>query len=90
MRKVKISSGVYIVPSFLGVLLFFLVPFSVVIYYSVVDNPINAEFVFLDNYVRIVKNLSFRIAVRNTFVFSLIAVPLAVVFSLFLAIVLES
>ena len=90
MRKVKISSGLYIAPSFLGVLLFFLVPFLVVIYYSVVDNPINAEFVFLDNYVRIIKNLSFRIAVRNTFVFSLIAVPLAVVFSLLLAIVLES
>ena len=88
--KVRISSGLYIAPSFLGVLLFFLVPFLVVIYYSFVDNPITGNFVFLDNYVRIIKNLSFQIAIRNTLVFSVIAVPLAVVLSLFLAIVLES
>ncbi len=88
--KVRISSGLYIAPSFLGVLLFFLVPFMVVIYYSFVDNPITCNFVFLDNYVRIIKNLSFQTAIKNTLVFSVIAVPLAVILSLFLAIVLES
>ena len=88
--KVRISSGLYIAPSFLGVLLFFLVPFLVVIYYSVVDNPITGNFVMFDNYTRIIKNLSFQIAIKNTLVFSAIAVPLAVILSLLLAIVLES
>lgn len=88
--KVRISSGLYIAPSFLGVLLFFLVPFLVVIYYSVVDNPITGNFVLFDNYTRIMKNLSFQIAIKNTLVFSAIAVPLAVILSLLLAIVLES
>ena len=37
-----------LIPSLIGVLIFFIVPFMVVIYYSMVDNPINREFVFLD------------------------------------------
>lgn len=90
LRKLKISSGAYIAPSFLGVLAFFILPFLVVIYYSLVDNPISGNFVFLDNFSSIVGNTAFRRAVHNTLMFSAVAVPLAVVFSLLLAIVLES
>lgn len=64
-------------------------PFLVVIYYSFVDSPINREFVFLDNFIRLVKNARFRRAVANTVRFSLTAVPLAVILPLLLAIVLE-
>ena len=80
----------FIAPSFLGVSLFFIIPFVVIIYYSLIDNPINGEFVFLNNYVNVINNDSFRIAVFNTARFAAIAVPLAVVLSLMLAIVLES
>ena len=89
-RKVKRSSGLFIAPSFLGVLLFFILPFLVVIYYAFVDNPISGSFVFFDNFVSIVRNAAFRRAVQNTFTFSIVAVPLAVVLSLLLAIVLEA
>ena len=89
-RKIKISSGLYLAPSFLGVMVFFILPFLVVIYYSLVDNPISGNFVFLDNFINIVQNSAFKSAVRNTFVFSAVAVPLAVVLSLLLAIVLEA
>jgi len=87
-RQAKVSSGLFLAPSFLGVLIFFIVPFLVVIFYSVVDNPISHNFVFLDNFVRVIKNAAFLQAVKNTAVFSAIAVPLAVVLSLLLAIVL--
>lgn len=90
MRKIRISSGLYIAPSFLGVLTFFLLPFLVVIYYSMVDNPISQNFIFLDNFKTVIHNAAFRTAVRNTVTFSAIAVPLAVVLSLLLAIVLEA
>ncbi|WP_251207108.1 carbohydrate ABC transporter permease [Acetatifactor aquisgranensis] len=90
MRKIKISSGAYIAPSFLGVLAFFILPFLVVIYYSLVDNPISGNFVFLDNFFSIAGNTAFRRAVNNTLTFSAVAVPLAVVLSLLLAIVLEA
>ena len=89
-RKRKLLSGLFLAPSFIGVLVFFILPFMVIIYYSFVDNPINGEFVFLDNFKMIVKNEAFKRAVRNTASFSAIAVPLAVVLSLLLAIVLEA
>ena len=89
-RKLKLSSGAYIAPSFIGVLLFFILPFGVVIYYSLVDNPISGNFVFLDNFKNIIANAAFQKAVRNTFLFAAVAVPLAVVLSLLLAIVLEA
>ncbi len=90
LRKLKFSSGLFIAPGFIGVLTFFLLPFLVIIYYSMVDNPINAEFVGLQNFASVAGNAAFRTAVKNTVVFSALAVPLAVVLSLLLAIVLES
>ena len=86
----QVSSGLFIAPSFLGVLAFFIIPFLVVIYYSMVDNPISANFVFLDNFKSVTGNAAFRTAVRNTAWFSALAVPLSVVLSLLLAIVLEA
>lgn len=90
LRRRKFRSGLFIAPSFLGVLVFFLLPFLVVIFYSVVDNPISTNFVGLKNFSQVIQNAAFRTAVRNTVRFSLIAVPLAVVLSLLLAIILES
>lgn len=90
LRKLRISSGAFIAPSFLGVLLFFVLPFLVVCYYSVVDNPVSGNFVFLENFTTIVSNAAFKRAVHNTLTFSAVAVPLAVLLSLLLAIVLEA
>lgn len=90
IRKRKFSSGLFIAPSFLGVLVFFLIPFMVVVFYSMVDNPISKNFVGLKNFSQVIKNAAFRTAVGNTARFSLIAVPLSVVLSLMLAIVLEA
>ena len=77
-------------PSLLGVLTFFVAPFFVVIYYSMIDNPIQQNFVGLQNFVNVWKNAAFKQAGINTMKFSLLAVPLAVVLSLFLAAVMES
>ncbi len=89
-RKGKLISAGYLFPSAAGVLLFFVLPFLIVIYYSVVDNPISNQFVFLDNFVMVFNNSAFRQAAKNTLTFSLVAVPLAVILSLFLAMMLES
>ena len=90
LRKQKIGSGLYLAPSFLGVMMFYIIPFAVIIFYSMVDNPISKQFVFMDNYTRVAQNAAFKTAVTNTAVFSAIAVPLAVVLSLMLAMVLDS
>ena len=89
-RRGRLVSAGYLFPSALGVLLFFVLPFMIVIFYSVVDNPISRQFVFLDNFVSVFNNSAFRQAAGNTMTFSLVAVPLAVVLSLILAMMLES
>ena len=71
-------------------MLFFVAPFIVVIYYSLINNPIQKEFVGFQNYVNVWNNAAFKQAGSNTFIFSLMAVPLAVLLSLFLAAVMES
>ncbi len=89
-RRGKQISVLYLLPSVIGVLLFFVLPFFIVIYYSVIDDPINAEFVFFDNFVMVFHNAAFQQAAKNTMIFSAAAVPLAVVLSLLLAMMLES
>ena len=89
IRRVKNISAVYLLPSVIGVALFFILPFFVVIYYSVIDNPISKEFVFLDNFYSVLTNKAFLLAVSNTLKFSFIAVPLVVILSLTVAFLLD-
>ncbi len=85
----KLKSGLFIAPSFLGVMVFFLIPFCVIIYYSMVDNPISKVYVGLANFKSVASNEAFLTAVKNTALFSVISVPLAMVLSLILAMVLD-
>ncbi len=87
--KESIFPAICLAPSLAGVLVFFIIPFLVIIFYSMVDNPISKDFVFLDNYINIVKNNAFKKAAFNTFTFSVISVPLAVVLSMLLAMLLD-
>ncbi|KSV58334.1 carbohydrate ABC transporter permease [Acetivibrio ethanolgignens] len=87
--KKKMISAAYLGPSVIGVMVFFVIPFCVIIYYSLVDNPINREFVFLQNFINILNNQAFLKAAKNTATFSLITVPLAVILSLGLALLLD-
>lgn len=88
-RREQRKTLLFLLPSLCGVLLFFVLPFFIVIYYSLVDSPINREFVGFDNYVRLFSNTAFRTALRNTLTFSLTAVPLVVLLSLLLAVLLS-
>jgi len=88
-RRAQLRSACFLAPSFLGVLVFFVIPFGVVIYYSLIDNPVHKSFVGLQNFAKLFQNTAFRQAAGNTLMFSLIAVPLALVLSLLLAVALE-
>ena len=86
----RLVSMMMLWPSLVGVLIFFLLPFCVVCYYAVINNPLQHQFVFLKNFVDLLHNSSFLMAVKNTASFSVIAVPLAVVLALGLALLLEA
>ncbi len=77
-------------PSLIGVMIFFIIPFIIIIWYSFLDNPISRDFVFLKNYGTLLENYSFKMAARNTLILSAVAVPLAVILSLGLAGLLDS
>ena len=80
--KRRLGGDLFLGPSLIGVSIFMVVPFFVVIYYSMIDNPIRKNFVWFENFVKILDNEAFKLAASNTFRFSVIAVPLAVVLSL--------
>ena len=84
------SSLCFLSPSLLGVGVFFIVPFGVVVYYSLIDGVGSHRFVGLENFTRLLSNSAFLLAAKNTLLFSAIAVPLAVVLSLLLALLLEA
>ena len=88
-RRERLVSLAFISPSLLGVLIFFVLPFFVVIYYAFVNNPVLHEFVGFDNFRNLFQNQSFRLAAKNTAIFSLISVPSAVIGSLLLACMLS-
>lgn len=79
----------FMIPSICGVLLFFILPFFVVIYYAVIDSNTTANFVGLENFTKLFQNAAFKLALKNTGTFSLTAVPFAVILSLALAVLLD-
>ncbi len=87
--KEKLVQISFIMPSIIGVSIFFAIPFGVIIYYSMVKSPFNPEFVFLDNFKALLSNSAFLQAAKNTIRFSALAVPLAVLLSLGFAMILE-
>lgn len=88
--KDRAVSWLYLAPSLIGVGLFFVLPFAVVVYYSTINNPVQQVNVGAANFIRTWNNNAFRLAARNTLLFSAAAVPLAVILSLWIAVIMES
>lgn len=88
-RGERLFSNLCILPSLAGVLIFFLIPFGIVVYYSLINNPITKEFVGFENYKKLFTTVAFQKAAKNTAAFSLISVPLSVILSMGLALILE-
>ncbi|MBE6606088.1 MAG: sugar ABC transporter permease [Ruminococcaceae bacterium] len=87
-RSERLKTSLFILPGFIGVAVFFLLPFFIVIYYSMIDNPISAEFVWFDNFIALLNNGSFKLAAKNTVLFTALALPLAIIIPLLLASIL--
>ena len=92
-RKLKrqdfMRSLCFLSPSLIGVGVFSIVPFGVVVYYSMIDGVGSRNFVFLENFIKLFNNSAFIMAAKNTLQFSAIAVPLAVILAIVLALMLE-
>ena len=47
-------------------MIFFVLPFFVVIYYAHIDNLINQEMVGMENFKKVLSNDAFKLAAKNT------------------------
>jgi len=80
---------IFILPSVIGLGVFYLWPFFISMYYAVVDNAATRNFVGIANLVDTWNNPAFRLAVRNTITFMVISIPVNMIFSLMLALLLK-
>ena len=90
IRSDRIRGIAFLTPSLLGVGIFFVLPFCVVVYYSLIDGVATKNFIGIENFNKLFTNSAFIRATNNTLHFSLIAVPLAVVLAIVLAVMLEA
>ena len=77
----------WILPSFLGVMVFYLLPYADVVrrsFLGAVDN----RFVGIDNYKTVLGNTAFQLAVKNTLLFTLLCIPVLIIVALFCAVTL--
>lgn len=77
----------WILPSFLGVMVFYLLPYIDVVrrsFFGAVDNC----FVGLENYKMVIENTAFRLAVKNTVLFTLLCIPILIFLALLCAVAL--
>ncbi len=76
--------------SLVGFCLFYLIPFIVSFFYSIVDNPINNVFCGLQNYKELFQNQYFLRGLNNTLKFMAISIPLNMVLSLGVALIIHN
>lgn len=78
----------FIAPSFIGVVMFVLLPFADVVRRSFMT-VVSQSFAGIDNYRRVISNQAFILAVKNTVHFTLVAIPVLVVTGLAIALVIS-
>jgi len=78
----------FLLPSFAGVLVFVVCPFADVVRRSFLT-AVTGKFVGLQNYRNIFQNTAFRTAVKNTFLFTGVCIPLLVALGLLVSLALS-
>jgi len=79
----------FLLPSIIGLLTFFIVPFLLSLYNALIDNPATRHFVGFANFVTVLQNGNFQMAVKNTALFTAICVPANLIVPLLLAMFLR-
>ncbi len=79
----------FLLPSLLGILCFYLLPFLIILVYSFFDDPIRRNYTGFVNYAALLKNHAFLLALKNTALFLAGAVGVTLLVSLLLALLLR-
>ena len=81
---------VFLLPSMIGLGVFYLWPFFISMYYAVIDNAVSRQFVGFANLIDTWNNQAFELAVRNTLTFMSVSIPLNMALALLIALLLKS
>lgn len=88
MQRTKIHDWNKNIPLFMlcfslvGFVSFYVIPFAVSFYYSVVDNPVTKEYCGMGNYMELFQNPYFMKGLKNTGFFMAVSIPLNIILSL--------
>lgn len=82
------TAVLFLAPSLAGFAVFYIIPFLIGGYYSLVSSPVNGKFIGLFNYSGLLNNAVFLAAAKNTLIFTGVSVPLNMAISLGFAMLL--
>lgn len=86
-RKEYLIAALFILPSLAGIAVFYIVPYIICFVKSLY---VGNSFVGIKNYIQLFQNNTFLLALRNTAVFTVAAIPLLMVISFLIALFLNS
>ena len=90
VRKIRKNYRTFflLLPSLMGFTIFYVIPFFRSIYYAFVDNAFHLEFAGIQNFREIFGSEYFRLALKNTLLFTAIVVPVSLLSAILIASVL--
>lgn len=90
MKGVIKKDGVlFILPGFLGFIIFYIWPFLISVGYAFLSKPVNGEFVGFRNFMQLFQSEAYLKALLNTLIFIVTCVPLNIALSLLTAMLIN-
>lgn len=89
LSRWNVKCFICLIPGLLGITTFFVIPYFRVLYYSVIDNQFRRNFVGLNNYKKTIQNEYFQLALKNSLLLILIAVPVLILLALLISLALS-
>jgi multiple sugar transport system permease protein len=80
----------FLLPSLIGFLALYIIPFILSFYYTMIDGVMTRNFIWFKGYLNVLSNPSFLLALKNTVIFILLAVPANMLLSFMAASLLKS
>lgn len=84
-KHAKILGIIFLLPSFSGILLFYIIPFFHSFYYTFTQGITDVKFVGLHNFTDLIQNPTFMLAVKNTLIFMGAGIPILLAISTLLS-----
>lgn len=89
-KREGITGYIFAAPSIIGFFLFFGIPFIISLIYCFTQGIGDVQYVGFQNFIDLFFNSSFQLAIKNTLLFNIIAVPLLMIISLMISLILNS